>query len=244
MLSRASILLGLTGCLDYGVKSGFPYSVGASDTGAGTPVDTGGDAVPTEPEDDVEPPDPGRFSYGWHILDEGERIRTDDAGYAVTHHGDADGFWYEPSGQNGLMSSSDPVGDFAAMRDYVLERVPEPGHPMGNLHYYADSTLERFDEATFTYVLADFMLTADDDVDQYRLSVGGVDDAIKVLLNGQSLGVVKLDEPGREWPLGPHLKAGDLNTLIVILMDNDERNKFIQDLAFYKGDLMMVGGGP
>ena len=71
------------------------------------------------------------------------------------------------------MSSSDPVGDFAAMRDYVLERVPEPGHPMGNLHYYVDSTLERFDEATFTYVLADFMLTADDDVDQYRLTVGG-----------------------------------------------------------------------
>ena len=64
---------------------------------------------------------------------------------------------------------------------------------MGNLHYYADSELERFDEATFTYVLADFMLTEDEDLDQYRLSIGAVDDAIKVILNGQSLGVVKLD---------------------------------------------------
>jgi len=113
---------------------------------------------------------------------------------------------------------------------------------MGNLHYYADSELERFDEATFTYVLADFMLSADEDRDEYRLSIGAVDDAIKVILNGQSLGVVKLDEPSREWALGPYLKAGDLNTLIVILMDNDERNKFIQDLAFFKGDIMVVGG--
>ena len=51
---------------------------------------------------------------------------------------------------------------------------------------------------------------------------------------------MKLDEPSREWPWPT--SAWGLNTLIVILMDNDERNKFIQDLAFYKGDIMVVGG--
>ena len=239
---RVSVLLSLAGCVDYGVKSGFPHSVGSSDTGVEVDDDIVDEDNPPEPEKDPDPPEPDTFSYGWHILDEGERIQTNAPGYAVTHHGDEDGFWYEPSGQHGLMASSDPSGDFADIRDYVLERVPEPGHPMGNLHYYADSELARFEEATFTYVLADFMLTADEDLEQYRLTVGAVDDAIKVLLNGHDLGVVKLDEPGREWELSPYLQRGELNTLIVILMDNDERNKFIQDLAFYRGDIMVVGG--
>ena len=238
---RASIFLGLVGCVDYAVKSGFPHSFASSDTGAESGDDTDPDET-TGPKEPPDPSEPGTFSYGWHILDEGERIRTNQPDFPVTHHGDEDGFWYEPSGQHGLMGSADPASDFETMRDYVLERVPEPGHPMGNLHYYADSELVRFDEATFTYVLADFMLTADEDLDQYRLSIGAVDDAIKVLLNGQSLGVVKLDEPSREWELGPYLRAGELNTLIVILMDNDERNKFIQDLVFYRGDIMVVGG--
>ena len=238
---RASVFLGVVGCLDYGVKPGFPYNTVNSDTGAEVSDDSGDDDGSPDSDGDAEPPDRGTFSYGWHILDEGERIPTDEPDYAVTHHGDEDGFWYEPSGQNGLITSSDPVEAFAAMREYVLERAPELGHPMVNLHYYADSELIRFDEATFTYVLADFMLPADEDLDQYRLSVGGVDDAIKVLINGQALGVVKLDEPGREWALGPYLRPDALNTLIVILMDNDERNKFIQDLAFYRGEIMVVG---
>ena len=55
------------------------------------------EVMPSQPSRrTIRAPEPGRFSYGWHILDEGERI-TDDAGYVVTHHGDADGFWGEPS---------------------------------------------------------------------------------------------------------------------------------------------------
>ena len=49
---------------------------------------------PTEPEDDRA--DPGRFSSAGTSWT-GGAYRTDDAGYVVTHHGDADGFWYEPS---------------------------------------------------------------------------------------------------------------------------------------------------
>ena len=57
MLSRASTP---TSSLDAWTTASNRASIqrGASDTGAGTPVDTGGDAVPTEPEDDVELPIP------------------------------------------------------------------------------------------------------------------------------------------------------------------------------------------
>ena len=230
------------GCVEYGVKSGATFPASAASPGEdthGASVDSGEMSAPSDPrEPDGEEP----FSYGWHILDEGEHVPTLDPAHPVTTHGDVDGFWYEPSGYHALMGSADREADFESMRDYVLARVPEPNHPMGNLHYYADSTLRRFEEATYTYVLADFMLGPADDVNEYRLGLSAVDDGLLVLVNGHQVGGVTLDEAGQEWALGPYLRLAERNTLIVILMDNDERNKFIQDMAFFKGDIMVVGG--
>ena len=242
-------LILVTGCTEYGVKPGLPFSSGGADTGAEPSEDK------TDPgEDDTDPPGddtddgdddefrPSDFSPGWYILDEGDRITTNtNPSHWVSEHGDVDSFWYEPSGHHGLIDSSDPAEDFEAMRDYILERVPEPAMGIGNLHYYADSTIESFDQATFTYVMADFFVAPSEDPSAYRLTVSAVDDGLEVIVNSSILGFLKLDEGGSEWELGPYIRPGERNTLIVLLVDNDERNKFIQDMAFFRGDIMING---
>jgi hypothetical protein len=207
----------------------------------GTPSsDTARPSDSGHPETPEEPPPDGGFSLGWHILDEGRIINTTtNPEYFVDHHGDHDLYWYEPSGLHGLMDSTDPSADFEALRQTILDRVPEPSEGIGLLHYYRDSEVHTFDRATFTYVLCDFWLTDDEPTGAYVLSTGPVDDGIKVLVNGATLGHMRLDDPGQSWSLGSVLRPGR-NTLIVILVDDSEMNKFIQDMAFYRDGEMVT----
>ena len=167
---------------------------------------------------------------------------TSSSAHAVTTHGDVDTYWYEPSGHHGLIESTDPETDFAGMRDYVLERVPTPTHSLGNLHYYRDTDVDTLTHATFTYVMCDFWVGEGDDPSLYRLQTGAVDDGIQVIVNAQILGYLRLDEGGDSWNLGPYIRTGRRNTLMVTLVDNALNNKFIQDMAFWRGDIMVTGG--
>ena len=243
------------GCSEYLVVNKLPVS-SVVDTGptAGETPDTDPPTEDTDPPtgDTGEttspppPPPPDTFSYGWHILDEGDWVATTtDPAHPVTYHGDTDAYWYEPSGNHGLLSSSTPESDFASMRDYVLERVPDPTHSLGNLHYYADSDVDSFRYATFSYILCDFWVGSTDDASLYHLDTGPVDDGIEVMVNGSILGFLRLNEGGDSWNLEDHIRLDARNTLIVILADNAERNKFIQDMAFWRGEIMVTGGpGP
>lgn len=248
------------GCSEYSVVTKPPVTA-AADSGvpidmeedtsspigdSGRPDEETGEPPDTDPPD-TDPPDtppvPDEFSLGWHILDEGVWVSTTtDPAHPVTYHGDTDSYWYEPSGNHGLIDSPTPDASFASMRDYVLERVPEPTHALGNLHYYADSDVDSFRYATFTYILCDFWVEAGDDPYLYRLDTGPVDDGIEVMVNGSILGFLRLDEGGDSWSLGEHIQLDSRNTLIVILADNAERNKYIQDMAFWRGDIMVTGG--
>ena len=75
---------------------------------------------------------------------------------------------------------------------------------------------------------------------QFRYAFICDDDGIKVMVNGVVLGHMKLDDPGTSWNLASVLEPGR-NTLIVILVDDSERNKFIQDMAFYRAGEMVTG---
>ena len=191
---------------------------------------------------DDEPPPPSSFSMGWHIWDDGVWVPTaSNPSHVVTSHGDPDTYWYEPSGHHGLIGSTDPAEDFAGMRDYVLARVPAPTHALGNLHYYRDTDVDTLTHATFTYVLCDFWVDEGDDPNLYRLQTGPVDDGIQVIVNGEILGYLRLDGGGDSWNLGPTIRLGARNTLLVTLVDNALNNKFIQDMAFYRGEIMVTG---
>ena len=64
------------------------------------------------------------FSSGWYVLDDGIPYETvSNPNYSVDSHGDHDLYWYEPSGAHGLVDSIDPTGDFATMRQYILDRA-------------------------------------------------------------------------------------------------------------------------
>ena len=214
------------------------------DTDTAEPEDTDAPEDTNDPEDTDDPEDPppdGGFSLGWHILDEGRLIdTTTDPAHYVDHHGDFDLYWYEPSGLHGLIDSASPQDDFAELRNYILDRVPEPMEGIGLLHYYRDSVVDTYHRATFTYVLCDFWVESGEDFSDYELVTGQVDDGVKVMVNGVTLGHLKLDDPGTSWNLASVLSAGR-NTLVVILVDDSERNKFIQDMAFYRAGEMVTG---
>jgi len=176
-------------------------------------------------------------------LDDGVWVATTSSpDHTVTSHGDVDTYWYEPSGHHGLIGSTDPAGDFEGMRDYVLARVPTPTHALGNLHYYRDTDVDTLTHATFTYIMCDFWVDAGDDPSLYRLQTGPVDDGIQVIVNGNILGYLRLDGGGDSWNLGSIIRTDARNTLMVTLVDNALNNKFIQDMAFFRGDIMVTGG--
>jgi hypothetical protein len=180
------------------------------------------------------------FYTGWYVYDDGLPYETtSNPAYVVDHHGDEDLYWYEPSGAHGLLGSSDPVADFAVMRQYVLDHAGAPTVPTGPFSYDADSDLATFEWATFTYFMCDFYLDPHDDPALYEISSGTVDDGIQVMVNGAILGRITLGQSGA-WPLS-NAVAGQVNTLIIILVDDSAVDKYIHDLAFYRDGVMVEG---
>jgi len=180
------------------------------------------------------------FTTGWYVLDDGVAYETtSNPHYVVDHHGDTDLYWYEPSGAHGLWGSADPAADFALMADYVRDRVGEPTPVTGPFSFSESSSLATFAWATYTYFLCDFYLEPDDDPARYEITSGEVDDGIQVMVNGEILGHLRLGDAGGAWPLANAL-PGQVNTLIIILVDDSEVLKYVNDLAFYRDGVMLT----
>jgi hypothetical protein len=178
------------------------------------------------------------FSTGWYIVDDSTSYETtSNPNYVVDYHGDLDGYWYEPSGAHGLMGSADPIGDFAILRNYILARAGNPTPVSGPLQFDTASSVPALTWASYSWILCDFWLDTSDDPSRYSISSGSVDDGLLILMNGQMLGSIKLGESG-SWPLSNAI-PGQVNSLIFILMDNAEVNKYVHDLAFYKDGVMV-----
>ena len=172
------------------------------------------------------------FSSGWYVYDDGIPYETvSNSNHTVDSHGDHDLYWYEPSGAHGLVDSIDPTGDFAIMRQYVLDRAGPPVQVNGPFNFQANSTLSTFEYATFTYFMCDFYLDPTIDVSRYAISGGSVDDGMQIMLNGQILGHRMLGEGSFSWPL-QNAHPGQMNTLIMILVDDSAFDKYAYDLAF------------
>ena len=197
--------------------------------------------VPSQDTGDPEDPDPPEsFTTGWYVLDDGIAYETTSNGaYVVDYHGDPDLYWYEPSGAHGLLDSGDPVSDFAIMRDFVLASATGPFAATSPFDYGAGSTLATFEYATFTYFLCDFYLPATANPADYEIRSGTVDDGIQVMVNGEILGRITLGESG-SWTLH-NAVPGALNTLIIILVDDSQVDKYISDLGFYANGTFVSG---
>lgn len=181
------------------------------------------------------------FSSGWYVLDDGVAYETSsDPARSITSHGDDDLYWYEPSGQHGLTDSTDPEADFALMREYVLDRAGPPVVPTGPFHHDGPSTLATFQFATYTYFLCDFYVDPADDPSLYTVGVGAADDGVQVMLNGEILGRKRLGDPAVSYAVGPAIRAGELNTLIVVLVDDSASHKYVHDLAFYRDGVLVT----
>lgn len=219
LLSLASVLV-LNACTDYGFSDPKSEVAGDDTSDTGRPF-TG-------------------FSTGWYIVDSDDHYDTQsDPGHAVTEYGDPDGYWYEPSGAHGMIGSGDPARDFATLHDYVVTRAGAPTPVSGPLTFTGTSTVPTFTEASYSYILCDFWLDPADDPSLYQITSGVVDDGIEVIVNGAILGQISLGSSGA-WPLD-NAVTGDVNTLVVILMDNSEVDKYVNDLAFYRDGVMVEG---
>jgi hypothetical protein len=181
------------------------------------------------------------FSTGWYIVDDSTNYETvSNPSYVVETHGDLDGYWYEPSGAHGMIGSTDLVGDFAVLRDYIVARAGAPTPVTGPMSFYTTSTVPSLTYASYSYVLCDFWLDSGDDPSLYEITTGTVDDGILVIVNGEILGNAILGSGG-SWTLD-HALPGAVNSLVVILMDNAAVDKYVNDLAFYRDGVMVTGG--
>lgn len=180
------------------------------------------------------------FSTGWYVFDDGIAYETtSNPDHVVDHHGDEDLYWYEPSGAHGLVGSEDPEGDFEILRQYVLDNAGDPVEVDGPFDYDGDSDLDTYEWATFTYFLCEFYLEEDADPSTYEISSGTVDDGIQVMVNAEILGRIELGESG-SWTL-ENADPGQVNTLVIILVDDSRVDKYVHDLAFYHDGEMVEG---
>jgi hypothetical protein len=180
------------------------------------------------------------FSAGWYIYDDGlDHETTSSPEHSVSTHGDPDLYWYEPSGAHGLVGSTDPETDFAIMRDYVMAGAGAPTEVSGPLSFTSSSHLSTFAFATFTYVMCDFWIEPTEDPASYTVSADTVDDGIQVMVNGEILGHMLLGASPTSWSLSDVGRPGEVNTLIVILVDDSASHRYLTNLAFFKDGVMV-----
>lgn len=216
-----------------------------------TPIDEGADQGtlvvasddPERPRVDATQVGAARFdgfTTGWYIVDDDTPYDlTSDPAHRVDYDGDPDAYWYEPSGVHGMTDSTDVPSDFALLRQYVLDRAGGPTAVTGPLSFYAESDLPDMQEGSFSYILCDFWMPADDDPSRYTISTGRVDDGIRVLVNGTIVGELTYNQSG-SWTLSDAV-SGQLNTLVVILVDNAMWEKYVYDLGFYRDGVFVEG---
>ncbi len=180
------------------------------------------------------------FSTGWYIYDDGlDHETTSSPDHPVDSHGDLDLYWYEPSGVNGLMESSDPEADFAHMRAYVIAGAGAPTEITGPISFSSSSHLATFAFATYTYIACDFWIDPGDDPGLYAVGADAVDDGVQFMVNGQILGHMYLHSEPRSWSLMDVGRPGEVNTLIAILVDDSRSHRYLSDLRFTRDGVMI-----
>ena len=160
-----------------------------------------------------------------YILDDGiAHETTSSPDHVVDSHGDPDLYWYEPSGQHGMLASD---SDFDAMVDHIASQATSETVTWP-LSFQSDSTLATFSFATFTYVMCSFWVPEDTAPDDYGLSIGAVDDGVQILLNGEIIDYLTLGNSG-SWSLST-VVPGDVNTVIITLVDDSAVNRYMNDM--------------
>jgi hypothetical protein len=239
-----------------GVNGPLPWTLGPDEervisvsyTPADDTPDTGRVVVvsddPDTPTETIHLTGNGRvfsgFSTGWYVYDDGlDHETTSNPDYSITYHGDYDLYWYEPSGAHGLIDSSDPEADFAMMREHVITGAGAPTAVTGPITFSSSSHLATFAFATYTYVACDFWIEPGEDPGIYTVNADTVDDGIQVMVNGEILGRMNLGAAPTGWSLADSGRPGEVNTLIVILVDDSASQRYLTNLSFYRDGVMV-----
>ncbi len=259
----AALLLAL-GCSEYdlGPGGGGNDPAGSDDddgdddddTSVTGDDDTGliGDDDDNGDDDDTDgPPALENVIVGWYVYDDGIAYETtSNPHHVVDHHGDEDLYYYEPSGGHGLLDPN--LGHQAAfdlIEQHIIDHTAlDPSYLQEEFTYEGNSTLATFEFATFTYAMA-YLSFPPQYTGDWTISVQSVDDGIEVLVNAHIIGYMKLNESNQVFDLDTDvdgntgvLTPGIENTIIIILVDDSQVDKYIRNLVFaYDGVPVEMG---
>jgi hypothetical protein len=179
----------------------------------------------------------------WHLFEDPTKYAPNDPDHSATGLGDPGYFWYEPCA-HGFTEPFNEPRDFATLRNCILAKAGLPLSVTGTIDFI-DSTSDVLccDEMTFSYLVCDFYIPTSENLDLYELQWAGIDDGIRVILNGRKLLDARTGSPSSSgaFPTGslsPILLPGQLNTLIVIVVDNQMENKGVL-LSFLRDGIMV-----
>jgi len=109
----------------------------------------------------------------------------------------------------------------------------------GPITFSSSSHLATFAFATYTYVACDFWIEPGEDPSIYTVNADAVDDGIQVMVNSEIIGRMSLGSAPMSWSLADVGRPGEVNTLIVILVDDSASQRYLNNLSFYRDGVMV-----
>jgi MYXO-CTERM domain-containing protein len=143
----------------------------------------------------AEPVDPVVIGW-WSYFDDVKVPTTSSPAHTIEGFGDADTYYYEPSGGHGMQEDPNVLSPDQAWQNlvsYVLAKSNGVSlSPTFSIQTTSD--LSALTEAYFGWALVLLYVPKDKYCDSYRVHIGSVDDGVQAMANGKILGYATLGQ--------------------------------------------------
>ena len=186
----------------------------------------------------AEPTDPVLIGW-WSYFDNSQIDTTSSPQHQVTHFGDPNTYYYEPSGGHGLQEDPNALPKAQAWQNivsYILAKS-NGASLSSSFSINTSSDLNALTQAYYGWALALLYVPKDKYCDDYRIHIGSVDDGVQAMANATILGYANLGDhdaliPMVEYNSNPPklvLRPG-INEIVLIHEDQAAVERYVKDV--------------